>query len=275
MNTRSPITTLGGQQAPGRANFRLTVITMFALHGVFLAGLLLQGCKRPSSGPPAVAGGQDTTTQTTSTYDLAPQTNQQAFAAQQATQTVTSATPYTPGVGQQPTIQPLVTEPELAAQVAPPPPTEYVVKPGDTPAKIARAHGVTLKAFMEANAGLDPRKLKIGQQVTVPPPAPGEKQQEGATSVAGGQDAVVHVVKSGENLTKIARRYGVTVSELRAANNLKTDRINAGQKLKIPAAEPKAGTAPAGSGSETRVSPLVTPPAPGQTAATAAGGSVP
>ena len=40
-------------------------------------------------------------------------------------------------------------------------------------------------------------------------------------------------VKSGDNLGKIARRYHCSVSQLKAWNNLKSDRIAIGQKLKI------------------------------------------
>lgn len=44
-----------------------------------------------------------------------------------------------------------------------------------------------------------------------------------------------HVVKAGETLGKIATKYGVTVNDIKNANNLKKDLINVGQKLKIPA----------------------------------------
>ena len=43
-----------------------------------------------------------------------------------------------------------------------------------------------------------------------------------------------HVVKKGENLTEIARKNGVTIDELKQANNIKGDQINAGSTLKIP-----------------------------------------
>lgn len=47
--------------------------------------------------------------------------------------------------------------------------------------------------------------------------------------------STVHKVKSGESLSKIASRYGVTVNDIKKANNLNSDNIRAGQKLKIPA----------------------------------------
>lgn len=48
-------------------------------------------------------------------------------------------------------------------------------------------------------------------------------------------DAIYHHVDRGHNLTAIAGRYGVTVSAVRQANNLSSDRILAGQTLRIPA----------------------------------------
>ena len=51
---------------------------------------------------------------------------------------------------------------------------------------------------------------------------------------------IVHVVRWGENLISIARRYGVTVHAIASANGIvNTNRIYAGQRLVIP------GTAPA------------------------------
>lgn len=47
---------------------------------------------------------------------------------------------------------------------------------------------------------------------------------------------VIHTVKSGDTLDKIARKYGVTVKDLRAANGMKANASNimVGQKLTIP-----------------------------------------
>ena len=76
----------------------------------------------------------------------------------------------------------------LAASIAPAPPStpptpapapksakdpatrSHVVKSGDTPATIARQHSVKLEALLAANPGLDPKRLKIGQTLTIPAP---------------------------------------------------------------------------------------------------------
>jgi LysM repeat protein len=47
-------------------------------------------------------------------------------------------------------------------------PGEYVVKPGDSGAKIARANGVTLADLQSVNPGIDWRRLKVGQKIKLP-----------------------------------------------------------------------------------------------------------
>ncbi|MEO1247103.1 MAG: N-acetylmuramoyl-L-alanine amidase [Pseudomonadota bacterium] len=49
---------------------------------------------------------------------------------------------------------------------------------------------------------------------------------------SGGQ--VRHVIARGDTLSQIAERYNVSASEIRRANNLRTDRIRVGQTLSIP-----------------------------------------
>lgn len=46
--------------------------------------------------------------------------------------------------------------------------------------------------------------------------------------------SVTHTVRRGDNLSKIAKRYGVTVAAIKRANNMAGDNIRQGQKLKIP-----------------------------------------
>ncbi len=49
------------------------------------------------------------------------------------------------------------------------------------------------------------------------------------------QKQTVHTIKSGENLGRIAKKYGVTVDAIKKANGMKSDAIRAGAELKIPA----------------------------------------
>ena len=57
---------------------------------------------------------------------------------------------------------------------------------------------------------------------------PAKKRQQQAAK------PVEHEIKSGETLSAIAKKHGVTVEELRKANNLTNDNIRAGKTLKVP-----------------------------------------
>jgi murein DD-endopeptidase MepM/ murein hydrolase activator NlpD len=106
------------------------------------------------------------------------------------------------------------------ANLAPGDPTFHTVKAGETLTAIALRYGVSVDEVVQANGLSNPNYLYVGQQLAIPNDAP-----------AGGQ---IHTIQVGESLSMIARRYGVTVDALVAANGL-TNRnsIIAGQKLII------------------------------------------
>ncbi|MDE6785892.1 MAG: LysM peptidoglycan-binding domain-containing protein, partial [Muribaculaceae bacterium] len=56
-----------------------------------------------------------------------------------------------------------------------------------------------------------------------------------AKNTAKRSKTTTHTIKSGENLGRIAKRYGVTVDDIKKANGMKSDAIRAGAELKIPA----------------------------------------
>jgi len=169
----------------------------------------------------------------------------------------TNATPIVPPVN--PVVPPVVDNTTAGG-------SEYVVVKGDSLAKIAKKNGVTLKALQAANSGVVPTKLKIGQKLTIP--AGGKTSTDAATpSVAAGGDTggATYVVKSGDTLTKIAKKNGTTAKALQAANGLTTTKIKVGQKLKIPskgeAAAPAAPAAPVVDTTPAPALPPVTAPA--------------
>ena len=52
---------------------------------------------------------------------------------------------------------------------------EYIIQAGDSLGKITRAAGhlgrqITIKQIIEANPGLDPRAMRVGQKIIIPDP---------------------------------------------------------------------------------------------------------
>ena len=97
----------------------------------------------------------------------------------------------------------------------------YTVKKGDTLYDIAASYGTTVETLKTIN-NLGNSNLTINQQIFIP--------KDTKSSV----NKNVYVVKKGDTLFDIAKLKGVTVNEIKEANNLKTDTLQIGQVLNIP-----------------------------------------
>lgn len=103
----------------------------------------------------------------------------------------------------------------------------HIVRWGETLSRIAAQYGVSAQAIMAANHLADPNRIYAGQQLIIP----------GTGGAATTAPSGTHVVQRGENLYRIGLKYGLTVTELMAANGLvNPNQIYAGQVLKIQSA---------------------------------------
>ena len=105
--------------------------------------------------------------------------------------------------------------------------TVHVVKSGETLGKIAQKYKCSVTDLKKWN-NLKSNTIKIGQKLKVYPP---EKQSTSSQNTASGN--TVYTVKSGDNLTKIAKQYNVSVDYIKKKNNLKSNDLKVGQKLKL------------------------------------------
>jgi LysM repeat protein len=245
MNNPNPFVPQGSileQQNKRRSRLKLAVFCSLAVGVVGLSAMLIQGCKREQP-----ADSADNSTPMIDTNTLA----------------VIDTNAPTIDTNAPATMPPVETNPPVAA--APPVETagtQYEVVEHDTLGKIAKKFGVTVKALEDANPGVIPTKLKIKQKLNIPAATGGA----GAAATSGSASATgsgeeIYTVKSGDNLLKIAKKYGVTVKAIESENNLTTTKIKVAQKLKIPAkAEPAA---PATAAPEPAPAPVTLPsPAP-------------
>jgi LysM repeat protein len=118
----------------------------------------------------------------------------------------------------------------------------HIVKKGESLSTIAQKYQVPVFKIRDAN-GLGNTCLQIGQSLSIPKPAPVNSTISSARK-APMQDAVpsteipdAHVVKSGDTLAKIAKRYHLSVKELQELNELKGSTLKVGQVLQLKGEE--------------------------------------
>ena len=96
----------------------------------------------------------------------------------------------------------------------------YIVKKGDNLYSIARKYNTTVDVIKKLN-NLTNNNLSIGQRLTI-------------KAIPTTDDSnTYYIVKKGDNLYSIARKYNTTVDEIKRLNNLTNNNLSIGQKLII------------------------------------------
>lgn len=128
----------------------------------------------------------------------------------------------------------------------------HVVEAGESLFGISRMYNVTIAEIQQWN-NLSGTTIEAGNRLIIYPSEPANEtdeqlppsisemeqmDDEERTSIvrrieetSGGSDT--YVVRSGDNLTQIARRFDMTVNELRALNGLQSDMLRVGQRLSV------------------------------------------
>lgn len=117
--------------------------------------------------------------------------------------------------------------------------TQYKVKAGDNISKIAKRHGISAVALLDANGMTRTDILKVGQTLTIPEGAKNveaPKANEAPATAQADTSATSYVVQKGDSLSKIAIKFNTSVKKIMELNGLKKSTIMLGQKLKVPAA---------------------------------------
>lgn len=139
-------------------------------------------------------------------------------------------------------------QPEVSPTPVPAPPPStggtYTVQAGDTLSQIARKFGVEMQTLAAVNSIPNPSFIRVGQVLTIPgaataAPIPANPQPAPIPATPPPTDGQAYVVQQGDTLYIIARKFGVTVRSLAAANQIKNHNlIYPGQTLIISATNP-------------------------------------
>lgn len=114
-------------------------------------------------------------------------------------------------------------------------PDYIILQPGETVSYISALYSVTEKDLIAWNGLNSPDDVRAGQRLAIRRPAaqisvPAAREARGGTADDGSV-----IVEPGQSLSVIAARHGVSTAELRQWNNLRSDVVKAGQRLRIEA----------------------------------------
>ena len=108
--------------------------------------------------------------------------------------------------------------------------TVHVVKKNETLGGIAQRYGVSISALQAYNGISNPNLLFVGKKLKIP---------------SGNLREVNYIVRKGDSLGLIAKRFGVSSNDLALINKIsRPDLIRVGQKLIIPLSGAKRSTSP-------------------------------
>lgn len=105
-------------------------------------------------------------------------------------------------------------------------PTTHTVKSGESLGSIAKKYNCTVTNLKTWN-NLKTTTIQPGQKLKIYPPDSTPAKTTSQSTIT------TYTVKSGDSLDKISKKYGMTVAELKSLNNLKSNTIQVGQKLKV------------------------------------------
>ena len=102
----------------------------------------------------------------------------------------------------------------------------HTIQAGETLYRLSKQYGVTPLEICEANPGLSISNFRAGEVILIPaskqtavaPATPAEEEEKEPQQQTIQQIRTTHKVEKGETFYGIARKYGITEAELRAAN---------------------------------------------------------
>jgi LysM repeat protein len=114
----------------------------------------------------------------------------------------------------------------------------HKVRKGDNLQRIAKIYRTSTGKISKMNGLNSQGRVRQGQVLLIPVPLDAKlaSAPKRAESLKFGSEPGqrVHVVRRGETLLRIAKRYGVTVASIKEENNLRRSLIRPGRQLVIP-----------------------------------------
>ncbi len=115
----------------------------------------------------------------------------------------------------------------------------YRVQSGDTLWRIANRHDISVKSLQRSNPRLDPKRLRVGLNITIPSSSYSPERKRSPLGASGG----TYRIQDGDTLGHIAQRHGIRLRSLIVANpGVNPRRLIVGKKIYLPSSANNIGS---------------------------------
>lgn len=106
----------------------------------------------------------------------------------------------------------------------------HSIKPKETLYSIAKKYGMDVQTLMAHNSISEPGKIRLGQNLSIPEKAP---VSGGSSGSIGKRKKSTYIVKTKDNLWKIAKMHNISVEDLKRWNGINEKNLRPGASLVV------------------------------------------
>jgi len=119
----------------------------------------------------------------------------------------------------------------------------HKVRKGESLYSISKKYRVSIKGLLQVNDIQKPGAIRTGSILRIPGTYLSERPTRATESAPHGFKTIEYVVRPGDSLYKIAKRFETTTEKIRRLNQLSTTRLSVGQVLKVQTSAGMSGEA--------------------------------
>ena len=101
----------------------------------------------------------------------------------------------------------------------------YTIRAGDTLFALSQQFNISVQAIINANPGIDPNRLQIGQTICIPRPV---------TPTPPCPNGFYYAIRPGDTFFGISQQFGVSVEAIMSKSRNNPNRLQIGQIICIP-----------------------------------------
>jgi len=119
----------------------------------------------------------------------------------------------------------------------------HKVRKGESLYSISKKYRVSIRGLQQVNDIQKPGAIRTGSLLRIPGNGPAERHTLAVESAPHRFKTIEYIVRPGDSLFKIAKRFATTTEKIQRLNKLSTTRLSVGQILKVQTSSGMSGEA--------------------------------